>query len=1135
MPLPFSRKPFLPSFFSMFRFSQLIYFALIGKQSNLPYLRRDAVLVRFIHSFLVSAPHLVLHLYVTLVAISPTTAAPTNSYPIPLSPLSPAVLSALAISVISVLYSTLSFSTSDRVSGKNRRVIMPAHVTQVLWYLCMLASRLIALALFAYLYHYYVFVLIGAHCITMLVLLLAQRTTFCADLERLPDGELKFTQRWLLEIPFDIIASVMYVFIHFNLKRGPTKIWAGIYHLLVLAENTTMAALIYVSCSRDGVTSLLFFPVITLALVIGLYVAGIFFMLCYYILYHPKRTDCCFWVGLPKKCCPCCLSESAKEEWGRGTNLRSQVGNGVVFISEPTLVSHNGFVPRNLMPVGPRASEAAAEMASTDGVSCGAISEGAATNQCTHHTQSMNALNGRACREDCISDMDARLSSSLIISANSARNGLVGARRGGRGRRTGEVEHDDTTSTGHMNSSVDTPIYATPRSCRTQTLSISNAARLLSGSNNAFSDGLASELDTIIDSPLFESSLITSDTRFSHKSHRSESGGVGKGRGGKDVDSQRSCTDDTGIDMDSDPQLTQGTTGDINSAGREKSGSVLYEDGYEYGGEVNLPIFTDSPANRHRHQYNPDGSRLQLYSSAEMEDDQVLLPPPTQFQEPNHYYSNHAHQNSIDNRDSVTPTLPTPTYSSPSPAELTPSSHRKQIGKITSSDSQSSHNPKSPIGARTFQGGSSDDVAGSGSPMKQFLSVNSMGGLAQSSPQILSCGSVQRAPRSPKGARRLLVQQHQQLSSSTCPMSKDVADKSKDSPSGSRTPPLPPPILPKDNSNERSPHDELAQAPTSSLVPLTTTETARRAISSSPFFKPQVKRQAHMAPSTERISRNPHPLSRSPAQLSQEISNYRRPVSRDRQHQQRSKYESWHSERGLDSNNSPNLRGKRMSGVEGTARLNFYPVQSTISAFTRIPQDRNSPHHQHVYPRSQSRPSQSNPPRGGQSLGMENYAGRIPRLNKQGSVGPAHHNNHHLRSHQAHPPHYPRHPQGAMLNALRPMSRTPPRNRLTSVPSRTRLKNTDSVDKPSSSSKPSARSVSADIASSNQNKVNRNSTKSPGLYDKLECEKTTEERTQQQRASVPPVRTDHEVSQPRPHSHHQTLYAPMSSAHESAV
>ena len=1095
------------------RFSQLVYLALIGKRSNLPYLRRDAILIRFIHGFLTSAPHLILHFYVALETITPFSP----------SLLEPANLTALTVSTLSVLYSILSFTTSDRVSGKNRRVILPGHVTQVLWYLCMLASRLLVLALFAYFFSYYVFVLIGAHWVLMLILLLVQRTTFCADLERMPDGELKFTRRWSLEIPFNLVASTIYVFIYFNLKRGRTKIWAGMYHLLMLAENSAMAALVYIYANNGHGRDLPFNHVIALVLVIGLYAAGIVFMFIFYLLYHPNRTGCCFWVGLPKKCCPCCLSEGSAKVGGEGRgsrerDLRAQVGNGMVVISEPTLVSHNGFVPRNLLPVGPRAAEAASPNGNSDGGVAGVS---------TPQPPSTNFPNGHIYQDNHISELDARLSSSLSISGSRARNGLVDS-----GRQSGGQE--DGTKAAHT-SNLTSPVFVTPHSSRVHTLGGSNVAKTLYVSNNT-SNGFSSELDTIIDSPLFENTAAASDRfRFPHKSQSSGSSMV-RGRAG-DIDSQRSCTDDTGIEMDSDHQLTQGTIGVNDETGRrgqQRGEATSYEDGYEYGGGgTHLPLFTDTPASRHKHHL----SRQTQGSSTE---DQVL-PPPSQFQELD---SSHNHTRPSSGR-SLTPTLPTPTYSS-SPTEFTPPSHRKQQSKRNfvpdnlstgslPSPEQWRKPAKSPIGARAFPARSGDEVDDNGSSSGQVR-----GSVHGPNPQIITTNSA----RSPKGAQPLFAQQHDPLSSTSHPPSKNVADRRKNSPCESQGSAIVPPSLQKESQGVRPTLNGVIRGTTS----LTVQQAAyKRAQSSSPLFNAYalVKHEGKIqsngipAPGAEQIRNSPTNRYGLPG----------RSLSSGYQHPQRSRVESWHGNRAMDNSNASSVREKRksaISSVEGSSRPNYYHVpRSSVSAFTHIPQDRRSGH-LYMHPHSQSRHSLRechSPSSRGQSVSSENTPAsyRITHRgsnSSKGSVASLQQHNHNTPLfQQTHLTHYPRYPQGVKASPLH-VSMSTPRKRLVSMPTRVYVKGTDIDKQVSRNSKP-ARSASADgkglfYPSTSQ----RSNAGSPGLYDQLECEKKPEQQPQRQRgANMPPlpVRVRRGISQPVPYSHRRTLYAPTSSAHESAV
>ncbi len=637
------------------------------------------------------------HLYATVVAFFPPSPTLVNPY-------SPAVLSALAISTVSVLYTLLSFAVNDRVSGKNRRVILPAHLTQIFWHVCMVSSRVLAFALFGYAYGYYVVAVIGGHWLLMVFVLLLERTTFCADIERQSNGELKFTRRLCLEIPFDVLAAAVYVFVYFNPKRGRTRVWAGIYHLVTLAENATMGALFYVYTQNLGESFFspppFYISLSALVLVVGLYPVGMAFMFAYYLLYHPKRTGKCYWIGIPR--CACCSGNSESwEEEVVGTKYQHR--NSQVVISGPTLVSHNGFVPKNLLPVGPNAT-IQSEVPAVGGMPNGHV----------------------------------RGDRSLVEPAERQGPGTPAAGIGAANFGSDMQELGASLT------------FVSPYSSRT------NTARTASESNPAFSDFLPSELDTdyssnpreandtVIDTPLFGTTPDAADV--------SESRLMRTRIISQDTESQKTYTNDTGIDVDSDLQLSPGMMGcEIEEVGRAMSDVTSPPaDTAQLQKDLTLPVFVDIPVKQRKSK----GSLERHYFPNEEEPDPDM---PSKAA---------ATADVVPNRESVTPTLPTPTYT-PSPTSLTPKLTRTQWRHPSegSEDVFHHHNnssprttrkestqpspdrtrktPRSPIGARSFQV-NNDEVD---SPQNSQQSSHT-----PSQPRAIT-------PRSPKGARRLLIQQ----------------------------------------------------------------------------------------------------------------------------------------------------------------------------------------------------------------------------------------------------------------------------------------------------------------------------------------------------------------------------------------
>jgi len=1126
-------------------------------------------------------------------------------------------------------------------------VVLPAHVTQLLWYLCMLVSRVAVLAIIAYLFHFYVFVVVGVHVIFVLILLCAQRTTFCADLERLPSGELKFTRRWLLEVPLNIIAAVMYVFVYFNLKRGKTRLWVGIYHFVLLIENSAMAVLIYVH-DKIGFSSdlVLFshFRLVTLVGVVGLYLAGIVFMVTFYLIYHPTKTGRCFWIGIPRKCCPCIPFEGDKDdndeneeevtdgsrrgetinsrterrrEEGRRNigevqisqplrneaDLRSQMGNASITISQPTLVSHNGFVPRNLLPVGSREAEVAA---ANNSMGLG-LSRESSIIQGAPSFQIISNPRGRISREDRVSEM----STSFPMPppginggcSNGAREGLERAPssagdRGGSHKDRGSMAASKlapggSTSTARA-SDFASQVFISPHSSCSRTLSSSNnTGRTASESNTVFLDTPASDIDmelspnlncvddTVIDSPLVETTaMVHSD------GHRPSKGMVidSADQESKDVDSQKSCTDDTGIDMDSDNQLTQGTLGEMDEM--MEQGHDNDESGYDYEGEsTRLPVFTDAPATAYNHKNqvstNSHWKTSPIAVGAEKKKDSSSpepLPPPPMFQDQVHEQP----------RDSVTPTLPTPTYSTSS-ADLTPSTQRRQTNVKDTKTSGSNSNaqsspeqhkhvaPRSPIGARVHQVSGAEKLDRAGSlPGHAAAAATRVphGGMGGSSSVVAPLThhvpeNSPKTPRSPKGARRLQVQKQSSNSPASNPQLRNTANSSELGKMAS-TPLVPhPPVPPKDISSRRSQYEQngLTRGLTSLVSP-----PADRAQSSSPMpVRSHDPRGSSIGPSGTGPHRNVAPDPRISGKIG--VSNYSRERSVSSHHLSNSqrlqprpppqgrspRVESWH-----ENKFGASAREKRLSVSSGLA--SNYSRQIPTSSLTgqHHPADRRSLVALHGNPNLQSHPTPPrdwhSPPRG--TPRSTSSPGKVgpPRMTKQGMAASGYrhqHSSHYNYPAYSHSPKYPRHPQGALGNNSsaasaqykRPLSM--PSHR----PSVISSTNSDSIDEPlnlnsvsaawssasggtgGSSSRGLAVSSSSRVSGSNPAQFSANPD-DDDIYDKLEPEKVPAQVQLRNTSMAPPASRPMKAVghlQPRPLSYHPALYVPALNAHESAV
>ena len=230
------------------------------------------------------------------------------------------LLSVLGVCVASFLYSLTSFVTSDRLSSKSRRVILPAHLSLFGFYLCIVVSRIAALTLFAHAFGYFVLLFVVVHWILSVFGVLNQKSQFCLDYAVRPRKE-----RWWLEVPFAFYAACLYQFVFFSLKEGKTRYALSVYLVVTLIENVLMVVLFFTEYSS------LWYAPASIAMVIGLFLLGALLLLVYYVVLHPDKTEDWYWIGVPKRCC---------EIIGRGKSKSYRPHN--VEISSPTLVNMNG-------------------------------------------------------------------------------------------------------------------------------------------------------------------------------------------------------------------------------------------------------------------------------------------------------------------------------------------------------------------------------------------------------------------------------------------------------------------------------------------------------------------------------------------------------------------------------------------------------------------------------------------------------------------------------------------------------------------------------------------------------------------------------------------------------------------------
>ncbi|XP_075454716.1 XK-related protein 5 [Ascaphus truei] len=217
----------------------------------------DLSLLRLLEVLLQALPHLLLQSYIYL------TLGQTDIYPV-LS----ALLSLLSLSWALVLYSSFLCLL------KPGHLSMPwaALLCQLLWRMGMIGTRVMALVVFARVYHFWVFAVGGAHWLVMCFWLVAQQT----DVISRPCH-----WRW-----FNVLVGAVYVFCFINVRDGPSRYRVAIFYAVMLLENSILLLL-----ATDFLQEAMWSNIKLSVAVMSGFLIGCAALIVYYTLLHPKSTE----------------------------------------------------------------------------------------------------------------------------------------------------------------------------------------------------------------------------------------------------------------------------------------------------------------------------------------------------------------------------------------------------------------------------------------------------------------------------------------------------------------------------------------------------------------------------------------------------------------------------------------------------------------------------------------------------------------------------------------------------------------------------------------------------------------------------------------------------------------------------
>ncbi|XP_035668056.1 XK-related protein 4-like [Branchiostoma floridae] len=223
----------------------------------------DVCLLRMFEAFLESAPQLVLQLYIMQVK--------GQSDPI--------TVLAVGTSLASLSVALVSYHKSLREALPDAdRITYTGVVLWVLWRLCTVTARVVAISLFASQFHWYTFAILGGHFIIMFV------WRSCQDI--------RFYENRVEQTGFNIVIAFVNIFSWLSMvQESRSRYRATAFYALVYVENATMAGLWYWKMQQAGLRPVYLKPALLLVYV-GFFV-GIIFMSLHYLFCHPKQIPIC--------------------------------------------------------------------------------------------------------------------------------------------------------------------------------------------------------------------------------------------------------------------------------------------------------------------------------------------------------------------------------------------------------------------------------------------------------------------------------------------------------------------------------------------------------------------------------------------------------------------------------------------------------------------------------------------------------------------------------------------------------------------------------------------------------------------------------------------------------------------------
>lgn len=225
---------------------------------------RDLCVLRLIHAFLQAAPMLLLQLSLLPAANMIPPGTPRIGPPTDL------IVVSAALSLFTICWALASFS--KHVQSVDRLILTwLGVVSQLLWRAGTVSARALALSAYAATYHSWIFLVLALHWSCMFLWLVSPRSAFYGEKGK--------------RLGLCLLLAAVYVFTYVNLQNKPHIRTMTVFYVVMLLENVLLVSAWLAAVWNTRPAHWIMIPVLT----VGLFVAGLLFMVLYYRYFHVQR------------------------------------------------------------------------------------------------------------------------------------------------------------------------------------------------------------------------------------------------------------------------------------------------------------------------------------------------------------------------------------------------------------------------------------------------------------------------------------------------------------------------------------------------------------------------------------------------------------------------------------------------------------------------------------------------------------------------------------------------------------------------------------------------------------------------------------------------------------------------------